>query len=333
MNNLGVGWRLRATLYRTASSHPFREAREIPDTSHPNNRHKRLSLAMDLLPSPLRPSTDSLCAAFRQQLTQHRYSGHSIRTYLAAMRRFLVHIAPRLPQDLTRQEVSAYLATELAAKGASVSYQNMVARALQLYCLLVLQQPDTACLLPHAQRTERLPRVLRRAEVAHMIACAGCSRHAAMLMLLYGAGLRAGELLALRVGDLDFGRALVYVRGQARKAGRQVPMPRAAMPLLAALVAGAGGDAFVFGGRVHGHPYSGRSLELVVKSAARRAGLGTDVTAHSLRHSFAAHLVEAGVDLHIVQDLLGHASLRQTALYQHVARHLQPASPLDSLRV
>lgn len=276
---------------------------------------------------------DAMCRAFSLQLQQHHYGRHSIRIYVAAFRRFAVRILPRLPQDLTLQEMAAYLATELAAKGASVSYQNMVARALQLYCLLVLGQPETACLLPHAQRMERLPLVLRRAEVAHMIACAGQPRHAAMLMLMYGAGLRAGELLALRVGDLDFGRALLHVRGQARKAGRRVPLPNAAMPLLAALVAGAAGEAFVFGGRVSGHPYSGRSLELMVKGAARRAGLDTDVTAHSLRHSFAAHMVEAGVDLHIVQDLLGHASLRQTALYLQVARHQQPASPLDSLQV
>ncbi|WP_394772165.1 tyrosine-type recombinase/integrase, partial [Mucilaginibacter sp.] len=156
-------------------------------------------------------------------------------------------------------------------------------------------------------------------------------KHRAMLMLAYGLGLRLGEVLALVPADIDSRRMVLYVRGGKGKKDRDLPLPESLLLLLREQFREHRPVIYLFEGQHPGEPYSERSLQMVVKQAASRAGIHRPVSLHMLRHSYATHLMEAGTDTRIIQDLLGHSSIKTTEIYTHVAQRARPPSPLDSL--
>ncbi len=156
-------------------------------------------------------------------------------------------------------------------------------------------------------------------------------KHRCMLMLLYGNGLCLNEVIGLVQGDIDSKRMVLRVRKAKGKKDREVALHPHLLDLLRQYYAAFRPLTYLFEGQTPGEPYSSRSLQLVVKSAAERAGIGRPVTAHRLRHSFATHLMDSGVDLRIIQSNLGHANITTTTLYTHVAKTQQPPSLLDDI--
>jgi integrase/recombinase XerD len=144
-------------------------------------------------------------------------------------------------------------------------------------------------------------------------------------------GLRLGEVLGLTPQDVDSRRMVLYVRGGKGKKDRDLPLPESLLQLLREQFRLFRPVTFLFEGQRPGEPYSERSLQLVVKQAAGRAGISRPVTLHMLRHSYATHLLETGTDIRIIQSLLGHSSIKTTEIYTHVAQNNRPASPLDAL--
>ena len=158
-------------------------------------------------------------------------------------------------------------------------------------------------------------------------------KHRCMLMLLYGGGLRLGEVLGLTLEDINHARGSIHIcRGKGKK-DREVPLPARLKALLVEYLTQHVPLTFLFEGQTVGEPYSARSLQQVVKQAAARAGISRPVTAHMLRHSYATHLLEGGTDIRYIQEVLGHNSLKTTQVYTHVARQHKPVSPLDSLDI
>lgn len=137
--------------------------------------------------------------------------------------------------------------------------------------------------------------------------------------------------LALTPQDIDSRRMALYVRGGKGKKDRDLPLPDTLLLLLRQQFRQFRPVTFLFEGQHPGEPYSERSLQQVVKQAAERAGIGRPISLHTLRHSYAIHLLEAGTDIRIIPDLLGHSSIKTTEIYTHVAQRTRPASPLDSL--
>ena len=187
--------------------------------------------------------------------------------------------------------------------------------------------------MPRPRPEVTLPQILSVAEVARMLEKPRYLKHRAILMLLYSAGLRVGEVVRLRPADLDEERGMLRVRrGKGRK-DRQSLLARRAVEAVRAYRKAQPTSQWLFpGGRPDRH-LNTRSVQRIVERAARAAGIQKRVTPHTLRHSFATHLLEGGTNLRIIQELLGHSSSRTTEIYTHVAQTTLEAvrSPLDSL--
>ena len=280
------------------------------------------------------PSNDVL-ERVRVALTVRGYSPRTRKVYLGHLRRFVAWCGggiPRIPEDPAGKG-QAYILELIERQGISKSYQNQVVSALRFMCESVLCQPKLALRIPRPRREHHLPAVLSPGEVARMLPKARNPKHRALLMLLYSAGLRVGEVVRLRPPDLDVERGLVRVRrGKgdkdrysllAQRAVEAVRIYRDAYPT----------DQWLFPGDRPDRHLTTRSVQRIVKNAAEAAGIEKDVTTHTLRHSFATHLLEAGTNLRVIQELLGHQSARTTQIYTHVAQSTIGAvrSPLDNL--
>jgi site-specific recombinase XerC len=189
---------------------------------------------------------------------------------------------------------------------------------------------------PRPRRARRLPAVLSAGEVHRLLAAVESPLHRAALMLVYSAGLRAREVVRLRVEDLDSERGVVRVRGEAGAQGRCTLLsPKALTAVQAALAedgSRAGRQGWLFPGARQDGPLSARALQKALRAAREQAGIRQPATLRTLRHSFATHLLEAGTDLRLIQELLGHASVRSTEIYTRVGatRLARVRSPLDS---
>ncbi|MBT9395565.1 site-specific integrase [Hymenobacter sp. NST-14] len=271
-----------------------------------------------------------LLARYCQLIALKRYSPNTLKNYRGAFQLFLTHHAPRLPLELSKQQVLDYLAGRVAA-GISEAYQNTLINAIKFYYEQVEGQPRQYYEVPRPKRPLTTPKVLAKEEVRALLLGTENRKHRAMLMLAYGLGLRLGEVLALTPADIDSRRMALYVRGGKGKKDRDLPLPGSLLQELREQFRQFRPVTFLFEGQRPGEPYSERSLQLVIKQAAERAGIRRPVTMHMLRHSYATHLLEAGTDIRVIQDLLGHSSIKTTEIYTHVAQRTRPASPLDSL--
>ena len=268
-------------------------------------------------------------------LTLRGYSPRTRKVYLGHLRRFLEWCAgePIGVADDVEAQGQAYILELIQRRRISRSYQNQVVSALRFFCESVLGEPRLALRFPRPRKDRPLPTVLSTEEVAGMLAKARNHKHRALLMLVYSAGLRVGEVVRLRPSDLDVDRGLVRVRrGKgskdrytllARRAVEAVQLYRDAYPC----------DTWLFPGARPERHLTTRSVQRIVKRVASAAGIQKNVTTHTLRHSFATHLLEGGTNLRIIQELLGHRNARTTQIYTHVARSTLETvrSPLDNL--
>lgn len=279
--------------------------------------------------------------ALRQRMIEdmrlRNLSQHTIDAYVRAVRQFADHFG-QSPEQLDGRHVRQYLLQLVQEKRASWSRYNLARCGLQFLYQVTLGREERFAKLPCARDRKRLPTVLCGDEVRRLFeVVAHHPTHKALLMTLYGAGLRVSEALALRPADIDSGRMLIHVRGGK---GNKDRMVKRSQRLLAALREAwrfrpaSDPATWIFPQR--GNPgcamASGTALR-IVERAARRAGIARRVTPHTLRHSDATHLLDAGVDLRTIQLLLGHNNLKTTSLYVHVsaARLHSAASPLDLL--
>ena len=271
-------------------------------------------------------------------LTVRGYSPRTRKVYLGHLRRFLEWYgggaggAPQLPEDPAR-EGEAYILELIRRRRISRSYHNQLVSALRFLCESVLGQPRMALGIPRPRKELRLPAVLSPEEVAGMLRKPRNPKHRALLMLLYSAGLRVGEVVRLTPPDLDVDRGLVRVRRGKGNKDRYTLLARRAVEAVKLYRDAYPTDQWLFPGARPGHHLTTRSVQRIVKNAAAAAGIEKDVTAHTLRHSFATHLLEGGTNLRVIQDLLGHQSARTTQIYTHVARSTLESvrSPLDNL--
>jgi site-specific recombinase XerD len=279
-------------------------------------------------------SAHDLLDRVRSALTLRGYSPRTIKVYFGHLRRFLEWCGDRVPSlEESEARCHAYLLELVEGRGVSRSHHNQVVSALRFLFETVLGQPSLALRIPRPRKEHRLPEVLSAAEVARMLARARNPKHRALLMLLYSAGLRVGEVVRLRASDLDVDRGLVRVhRGKGSK-DRYTLLAKRAVDAVRVYVDAYPTQGWLFPGAQPERHLTARSVQRVVKRAAEAAGLAKEVTTHTLRHSFATHLLESGTNLRIIQELLGHQSARTTQIYTHVATSSLEAvrSPLDNL--
>ena len=262
-----------------------------------------------------------------------RYGHSTIRTYHQILATFFRFRDPDIEKVRLEDEIIRFTNEYILSRRLSYSYQNQFMNALRLFYRQIVPRALEIESVKRPRGEHRLPNVLSKEEVSRLIKVMKNLKHRAMLSLTYGCGLRRGELLNLKPIDLDSKRGLVMVRMGKGKKDRIVPLPKSLIELLRAYYKEDKPAVWLFEGRVKGRQYDERSIEMVIKKAIYLAGIKKPVTLHWLRHSYATHLHESGVDIHLIQLLLGHKSTKTTEIYTHVSTKSiqQIRSPFDDL--
>lgn len=251
--------------------------------------------------------------------------------YIRAVREFTAFFG-RSPDQAEAEDIRRYQ-VHLRDRGTSTSSMNAAVSGLRFFFAVTLDRPAVVARMTTVREPRKLPVVLSPGEVAAMLQAAPGLKYRAALSVAYAAGLRAAEVVALKPGDIDSSRMVIRVeQGKGRK-DRYVMLSPALLDLLRTWWRAARPQGWLFPGRPAVNPMSTRQLRRACHTAAELAGLDKPVSLHTLRHSFATHLLEQRVDIRVIQVLLGHAKLTTTALYAQVAtRTLRDVqSPLDRL--
>ena len=271
--------------------------------------------------------------AFRQWMLHKRYSASSIKNYTGALRNFLLFTEPKPLAELCNQDMVDYVNGYIIPNKLSFTYQNQVVNAVKLFFREVMQSRIEIDKLERPRREHKLPNVLSKGEVRAILSAPANIKHEAMLSLVYACGLRRSELLNLRPEHVDSERGLLIIKNAKGRKDRVVSISEKMVELLRAYYRRYKPEVWLFEGQKAGTSYSETSLQAVLKSALKKAGIKKPVTLHWLRHSYATHLLEAGTDLRYIQELLGHKSSKTTEIYTHVSeKHIQKIkSPFDDL--
>lgn len=250
--------------------------------------------------------------------------------YLGWMRR-LVRFSRTAADELSEQQALEYIA-DLARRGRSSSTINQAVSAIKFFYAEVVVR-EWALSTRYQRSPQRLPVVLSREEVRRLLEAASGLRERAAMEIAYSAGLRLSELLHLRIGDIDSERMVIHVKQGKGKKDRDVMLSGALLKTLRAYWRQARPSGLLFPGHDARRPLNASVLQRGFAAAKQAARIEKDVTFHSLRHSFATHLMESGVSVRTIQALLGHRSLGTTERYTHVAGSYlkQTQSPLDTL--
>jgi site-specific recombinase XerD len=286
------------------------------------------------LKEPVVAQFESAITALEQMLMLKRYSWRTIKSYKNSLRQFIMHYNNIKPSQITRTQINAYIMQLIRDKHITESYQNQIACAIKIFYCEVLDQSDKVEGLVQAKRPQKIPQVLTEYEVTRLLQSVDNLKHRCILMLIYSAGLRLGELTNLKLTDIQAQEHRIFVRdGKGKKdrctilAGKTEHMLRTYLALFKPvhwLFEGADGGA-----------YSDRSVQAIFTAAKERSRINPLATVHTLRHSFATHLLEKGVDLRYIQDLLGHESSKTTEIYTHITKKSwdKIKSPLDDLEI
>lgn len=263
-------------------------------------------------------------------LTIRNYSPKTIRNYVAQVRLFAEYFGTP-PDRLDAEDVRRYQLYLVEEKRLSWSSFNIAVCALRFFYGTTLSRQEMIPRIPYGKRPQRLPVVLSQDEVVRLFRCISHYMYRVMLMTAYAAGLRVSEVVRLTIDDIDSSRRLIRVRQAKGRKDRYVPLSEMLLVVLRDYWKAVRPPDYLFPGQKPGHYLSGRTLQRALQRAVQAAGLRKHVTMHTLRHSFATHLLESGSDIRTIQKLLGHKRLETTALYTHVtdARLRSTTSPLD----
>lgn len=269
---------------------------------------------------------------FIDDLRLRNYAHRTIETYVAHVAAFAKHFG-RSPDLLGPEEIRAYQ-LHLLARKLSWSFFNQAVCALRFFYHTTLGQREQLPVIPYGKRPKTLPSVLSPDEVRRLIDAAAIGRDRVVLQVTYGCGLRLGEVIHLRVADIDSARMVIHVRQGKGAKDRLVPLAPRLLDELRAYWRLCRPPVWLFPGKQADRPVSGGNLQRRFGRARHKAGISKRCSMHTLRHSYATHLVEAGVDLFTLRELMGHRSLNTTALYLHLsAQRLQRTPSLLDLLV
>jgi len=258
----------------------------------------------------------------------------TIDTYTYHVERFAKHFGKPLDQ-LGPEEIRSYQLHLIEVRKASWSSFNQAVCGLRFLYHVTLPRPWVVQHIPFGKRPKKLPAVLGSEEVSRLIACVPTLKHRTVLLTLYAAGLRLSEATNLQVADIDSQRMLLNIRQGKGSKQRLVPLSPRLLQELRSYWKQARPATFLFSGKTPDVPLANDTVQKACKLAAALARIPKHVTPHTLRHSYATGLLEAGVDLLTIGRLLGHKSFTTTMIYLHVRRpHLESTpSPLDWLPV
>jgi len=268
------------------------------------------------------------------KLVELRYSEHTQRTYLAAFEEFINYYHQYDISKIDDMKVVAFIRYLVTERKVSTAYQNQSINAIKFYYEKVLYSPRKVYYIDRPKVEKTLPTVLSTSEVASLMKQVVNIKHKTILMLTYSSGLRISELLNLKLTDIDSQRKQIKIEQGKGKKDRFTILSEKVLPLLRDYYTQYKPAYYLFESP-DGKQYSTTSIHIILSDAVKKAGIKKRVTMHTLRHSFATHLLEQGTDLRYIQSLLGHESTKTTQIYTHITTKGfdQIKSPLDSLDI
>jgi integrase/recombinase XerD len=268
----------------------------------------------------------------RMDLELKNLSPRTRSCYLTWMRSFAIHFH-RSPDELGEQEIRDYLHYLIQVKKGSQSGVSQAYSALKFFYETTLKRDWNGFRIPRVQKGKKLPVVLSQQEIQAIFSATRNLKHRVVLMTIYSAGLRISEVVHLKVSDIDSQRMTIRVQQGKGQKDRYTLLSQRTLEVLRAYWKEYRPSGWLFPGKPETEPLSVSSVQRVFEKVLLRARIKKPASVHTLRHSFATHLLEAGTDLYHIQRLLGHTSPKTTAIYLHLSRKNLGGltSPLDLL--
>ncbi|OFY88047.1 MAG: recombinase XerD [Bacteroidetes bacterium RIFOXYA2_FULL_33_7] len=271
---------------------------------------------------------------YTDKLIELRYSEQTIKTYKSCFEEF-INYYHKIDIDLIDEKmISSFLRYLVVERKVSTSFQNQTINAIKFYYEKLKKGERKLYYIERPRREKTLPTVLSEEEVTKILNSIDNIKHKAILMTIYSAGLRISEVLKLKIKDIDSQRMQIKIEQSKGKKDRISILSNKNLEVLRLYFLKYKPKVWLFEGQ-NGEQYSQRSIQNILKTAAVKAGIKKYVTVHTLRHSFATHLLENGVDLRYIQSLLGHSNSKTTEIYTHITtKGLENLkSPLDKLNI
>ncbi|MFT4752929.1 MAG: integrase/recombinase XerD [Salibacteraceae bacterium] len=289
------------------------------------------------VPTPSKPTPKivkeiKIPEAYIKTLLHRRFSTSTYNTYTVLFKRFMEFYKDEVLDEINKDQIVDYLLHLIQTKKISTSTQNQVINAIKFYYEKVLNRENQKYWINRPQREFKLPVVLSEEEVMSLMGAIPNLKHLTIVALLYSAGLRRGEVIRLKKGDIDMHRKQIKVVKSKGKKDRMTVLSEFMAELLTKYVKKFKPTYWLFESPDN-TPYSASSVATIIKRASIKAKITKHVTPHVLRHSFATHLMDQGIETRYIQTLLGHSSLETTAIYTHVStRSIEKIkSPLDNI--
>jgi len=259
--------------------------------------------------------------------------------YVRAVKRFADYLG-RAPDTATAEDLRLFQ-LHMVNEGASTTTLNATVTGLRFFFEITLSQPELLKKITHVSQPRKLPVILSRDEVAQLLEATGNLKHKAALSVAYGAGLRASEVVQLKVSDIDSDRMIIRVEQGKGAKDRQAMLSPSLLEILRAWYRHANANrqmlpgGWLFPSINPVNHISSRQLNRIVHETHARTAIDKPINLHSLRHAFATHLLEDGVDIRVIQVALGHKKLETTATYTHVATRTlrEVKGPLEHLKL
>lgn len=285
------------------------------------------------------PITYYLCqmeviTQFVRLLEIKRYSSSSINTYKNCLRSFFAAHPAKDPMDIADKEIFDFVYQLVTVKNVSFSYQKQMVGALKLFYLELYKRKLHVNYIIPSRAEARLPVVLSKHEIERIIDHTQNLKHKAILCLIYSGGLRVSEAVNLKIKDVDSSRMVINIRNAKGRRDREIMLSANLLVLLRQYFREYRPAVWLFEGQGN-EKYSVRSIQNILKASCTKAGIRKQATVHTLRHSFATHLVENGTDIRVIQELLGHKSIKTTRVYTHITEAVRSRvkSPFDSIKL
>ncbi len=243
------------------------------------------------------------------------YSPKTIKVYMSNMNSFFNNIT----EPLSNQQIDNYILKLINSRRYRENTINQVINSIHFYCKHVINDIDLYDNLRFLKKQKYLPQVLSIEEVKSLLKVIKNIKHKVMFSLIYSSGLRVGEVVLLKLEDIDFDRNLIHIKRAKGKKDRYTLLSNMSKNLIDNYIKVVEIDHFLFPGQKHHTHLAIRSVQQVMHRKVKEANIKKHVTVHSLRHSFATHLLEQGVDIRYIQELLGHKNIKTTEMYTHVA--------------
>jgi integrase/recombinase XerD len=270
----------------------------------------------------------------QRYMSERRYSSHTMDSYICHLGFFFRYFDAKDPDDITDKDIEAFMHDFILTNRYSASYQNQLISAVKIFYELHGGRDINSSVFARPRRSRSLPKVFSKDEVMQIFNATKNGKHKLVLWMVYSCGLRRSEVVNIRLTDLDTTRGTLHIREGKGKVDRMVPISPKIWEKIRSYIKSYKPSEYLFEGQ-SGGKYSVESVYNVFKKSLRSAGIKKEVGIHSLRHSYATHLHEGGLDIRFIQELLGHKSTRTTEIYTHVSRRdlLSIRSPIDDLDI